>query len=62
MLHYALPIGVHLKGQVNDCHCVRCQVQDETLKHLFWTNNCVVLYVLGLGLRTMMIMIKINIV
>ena len=37
LLHYALPVGFHLKGQVDDRHCVSCQLQEETLKHLFWT-------------------------
>ena len=26
LLHYALPIGFHLKGQVDDHHCVCCQL------------------------------------
>ena len=39
MIHYALPVGFHLKGQVDDRRCVCCQVQEETLKHLFWTCN-----------------------
>ena len=39
MIHYALPVGFHLKGQVDDHHRVCCQLQDETLKHLFWTCN-----------------------
>ena len=37
LLHYALPVGFHLKGQVDDRRCVSCQLQEETLKHLFWT-------------------------
>ena len=35
--HYALPVGFHLKGQVDNRQCVCCQLQEETLKHLFWT-------------------------
>ena len=37
LLHYALPVGCHLKGQVHDRHCVCCQLHEESLKHLFWT-------------------------
>ena len=39
MIHYALPVGFHLKGQVDDRRCVCCEVQEETLNHLFWTCN-----------------------
>ena len=37
LIHYALPVGFHLKGRVDDRRCVSCQLQEETLKHLFWT-------------------------
>ena len=33
----ALLISFRLKGQVDDRRCVFCQVQEDTLKHLFWT-------------------------
>ena len=36
MIHYALPVGVLLRGRVHDQSCVMCGSASETLHHVIW--------------------------